>query len=260
VTRHLPLVLGLAWAGLVIAVGWVRRPRPHRGAELAPAIDERTPARLPSQLVGGPLLRLLGRSPDDPSAVVAGRAVLVGGGLGVINPLLGVVGAAAVLAWGRVAASRDRRRQAGAVSDQLPEVVDLLVLAAGSGLNVALSVEAVGRFSNGTVGRAFAEVARDQRRGRLLSDALAELPAELGPPVRGLSAALVDADRYGTPLLPVLETLAAEVRQQRRRRAEDRARQAPVRLIFPLVLCALPAFGLLTVVPLLLATLRSFHT
>ena len=100
---------------------------------------------------------------------------------------------------------------------------------------------------------------RQQALGRRLADGLARLPDHLGEAVRPLSAALVDADRYGTPLLPVLEGLVADVRQQRRRRAEERARQAPVRLIFPLVLCALPAFGLLTVVPLLLATLQSFR-
>ena len=39
----------------------------------------------------------------------------------------------------------------------------------------------------------------------------------------------------------------------RRRRAEEAARRLPVQLLFPLVLCVLPAFVLLAVVPLLLA-------
>ena len=52
---------------------------------------------------------------------------------------------------------------------------------------------------------------------------------------------------------PALERLAVEERTQLRRRAEARARKVPVRLLFPLVFLVLPAFGLLTVVPALLA-------
>ena len=50
-----------------------------------------------------------------------------------------------------------------------------------------------------------------------------------------------------------LERLAVEERTPLRRRAEARARKVPVRLLFPLVFLVLPAFGLLTVVPALLA-------
>jgi pilus assembly protein TadC len=60
-------------------------------------------------------------------------------------------------------------------------------------------------------------------------------------------------------LAPLLERLAADARQMRRRRFDERARRLPVRLAVPLVLCTLPSFALLTVVPLLLAALTSLH-
>jgi hypothetical protein len=37
------------------------------------------------------------------------------------------------------------------------------------------------------------------------------------------------------------------------------ARRLPVKLLFPLVLCTLPAFALLTVVPLLVGSLRELR-
>jgi tight adherence protein C len=49
-----------------------------------------------------------------------------------------------------------------------------------------------------------------------------------------------------------LARLSSEARADLRRRAEARARTVPVRLLFPLVFLVLPAFGLLTVAPVLL--------
>ena len=46
---------------------------------------------------------------------------------------------------------------------------------------------------------------------------------------------------------------------QRRRRAEVAARKLPVKLLFPLVLCILPAFALLTVVPVIVSSLRALE-
>jgi tight adherence protein C len=69
----------------------------------------------------------------------------------------------------------------------------------------------------------------------------------------------VASERYGAPLGPGLERLAYEVRADRRRRAEEAARKIPVKLLFPLVSCTLPAFGLLTVAPLIASAVRSLR-
>ena len=78
---------------------------------------------------------------------------------------------------------------------------------------------------------------------------------DLGAAVRPLVAALVAAERYGAAVGARLERLALDARLAHRRRAEEAARRLPVQLLFPLVGCILPAFGLLTVVPLLAASM-----
>ena len=72
-------------------------------------------------------------------------------------------------------------------------------------------------------------------------------------------AALVASERYGAPLAAGLDRLAAEVRASRRRRADEVARKVSVKLLFPLVLCILPAFALLTVAPLIASALKSLR-
>jgi hypothetical protein len=74
-----------------------------------------------------------------------------------------------------------------------------------------------------------------------------------------LADGLAAADRDGLPLSPILDRLATEARQQRRRRADTLARQLPIRLSLPLVLCTLPSFVLLAVAPLLLAAIASLR-
>ena len=81
--------------------------------------------------------------------------------------------------------------------------------------------------------------------------------ARRSPTLRPLADALRTSARLGTPAAPALARLATEVRADVRRRAEARARTVPVRLCFPLVLCVLPAFALLTVVPVVLSGLRT---
>ncbi len=90
--------------------------------------------------------------------------------------------------------------------------------------------------------------------GERLADSLDRF-AGLGEAVRPLAAALVAAERYGTALGPSLDRVAIDARSIRRRQAEEAARRLPVQMLFPLVACILPAFGLLTVVPLLAASL-----
>ena len=75
------------------------------------------------------------------------------------------------------------------------------------------------------------------------------------PLVAGVRAALDDGDSFG----PTLARLAVDARDLRRRRAEESARRLPVRLLLPLVTCSLPAFAVLTVVPILAGALSGLR-
>lgn len=207
--------------------------------------------------LGRGLRRVLGRPPDDGADRRAGIALAVGLLVAVVlTPTVGV--AAGAVAWGVPSVRRRRRshRREVAVRAVLPDVVDLFRLAVGAGLSVHQCVEVVAPRAPEPVGAVLDEVRRQVALGVRLGDALAELDA-LGDAARPLASALVGAARYGSPLALALDRVVVDARLLRRRRAEEQARRLPVQLLFPLVMCVLPAFGLLAVVPLLAGALPS---
>jgi len=173
----------------------------------------------------------------------------------VVSPLLGLLLLGGVHVWPRWVARREGARRRWAVVDAVPEAADLLALSVAGGMTVPLAVGTVAAWAPGPVGEAFRRTADDLSRGRATAEALEDVADALGAPARPLVDALLASERYGVPLADGLDRIAREARLERRRRAEERARRVPVLLLFPLVLCVLPAFGFLTVVPLLVGSL-----
>lgn len=154
---------------------------------------------------------------------------------------------------------RPARARRDAIERDLPTAIDLVVLAVCAGHLPLAAIHSTLAHLPPSVQPAFAEVGRRCAAGERFADALAALPGALGPSAAQLADSLAAADRYGLPLAPVLDRLATEAHHRRRRRADALARQLPVRLATPLVVCILPSFVLLAVAPLLLAALSSLH-
>jgi tight adherence protein C len=259
----------LAWFAVVLVAGWRHRPACARVRALAPAAAPAADIAEPGRrrpgvseglgLVGCALLRRLGRPAGPEAGRRLGSALAAGAVVVVVLPAAALPTALVAWALPGLGARRRRRRQLAAIAADLPDVVDLLVLAVGAGLTVRLAVAAVARRSPGPLGTELARALQEADLGRRLADALDDLPERAGEATRPLVGALIASERYGAPLGASLERLAHEVRADRRRRAEEAARKVPVKLLFPLVSCTLPAFGLLTVAPLIASAVRSLR-
>lgn len=95
-------------------------------------------------------------------------------------------------------------------------------------------------------------------RGDSLSDALQEFVQLHGEGSHHLVQVLVEADRDGLPVIHTVSRLSLEMRAQRRHQAEIKMRQLPTKLALPIVLCVLPSFILLTVMPIIFVNLGRF--
>jgi tight adherence protein C len=192
--------------------------------------------------------------------VVGGGAAVLGAAVAVVAGPLPVIGAA--VAGVAVVVGRRRRRVSArrhTVEAALPDAIELLVLCVHAGRSPAQAVVELARRAPAPLGDAFVAVERQLHRGRLLADALAELPRLVGPGARELASSIAMADREGLPLAPVLDRLAAEARAERRRLGEAAARRLPVRLSFPLVVCTLPSFVLLAIAPAVLGAISTLR-
>jgi tight adherence protein C len=136
----------------------------------------------------------------------------------------------------------------------------LLLLTTSAGIALPIAHGLVAPWTPTPVGPALALADATAASGRPRAEAIVAELTPLGDRARALAEALGDHLRYGVALGPALERAALELRLDRRRQAEQDARRVPVRLLAPLVSCILPAFALLTVVPLLAASLEALPT
>jgi tight adherence protein C len=144
----------------------------------------------------------------------------------------------------------ERRRRQDQHESALPEVLELVAVAIRAGGTVPAAMTLLEQRGPGVTAPAFRAVLARAAAGMPLTVALADLPGLLGEPYRPLTAALVSAEADGAPLVTVVNQLSLDAQQARRRLAESRARQVPVRLLLPLVCCTLPAVLVIAVVPL----------
>ncbi len=180
--------------------------------------------------------------------VAAASAVALGPVAGLLA-LSGVVGAVVVRRRSR---KRQRMLQ---VERHLPEVIDLLGLVVGAGRPTVTALADIGPRVSEPFRSELLAVVRRTAAGEPFVDSVRRLRESLGSSVSSVVYAVTAAEIDGTPLRPALQRAADEAHRRRRVRGQEAARRAPVLMLFPLVFCVLPAFCLLTVVPLLLTTI-----
>jgi pilus assembly protein TadC len=153
----------------------------------------------------------------------------------------------------RVRRKAERSRLAG----EVPSLLDLLAVSVTAGLSPRLALERAPEFVSGALRAPLEAARREVALGAPWRLALESVARTTGlEELRRLALTLDRADRLGSPIAERLRDLALEVRHERRTRREERARRAPVQMLFPLVFLILPAFVLSAVVPALLVATR----
>ena len=183
------------------------------------------------------------------AALAAAVATVMFGPAGGLLVLLAATSAVAIRGGSR------RRRRALQVDRHLPEVIDLLGLVVGAGRPTVSALSDISPRVAEPFRSELSAVVRRTAAGESFVDSVRRLRDNLGPSLSPVVHAVTAAETDGAPLRPALQRAADEAHRRRRVRAQEAARRVPVLMLFPLVFCVLPAFCLLTVVPLLVGTI-----
>lgn len=238
-TAVVALLVAAATSGMVMALAMSTHARPSLPAPAAGSAEGRTHPRIPLRggAATGALLFLF--LPEPAPFLV---------------PLVGLA-AWRLPVFAEAHAARRRRARADA---ELPQLLDLLAAASSAGLNAALALRRAAGALEGPLAEELRGVTQAVDLGGRWRDELRATADRLDlPDLRRAVAALARTDTLGSSLTTSMHELADRVRTSRRAAVTERARTAPVKMLFPLVFLVLPAFLLLTVVPVLLATLQS---
>ncbi len=141
----------------------------------------------------------------------------------------------------------------------LPDALDLLVICVEAGLGVDAAMQRVAERWNNELGKAFARVLQEIALGRSRKDALRDMAARVDlPEMTTFVAAIIQAEQLGVSIAKVLHIQADQMRMRRRQRAEELARQAPIKMLFPLVFLIFPAIFVVLLGPALLIVIKQF--
>ena len=244
-----PLVaLAAALVAAAVLLGW--RDPVARLRRVAPQPPPAPAAGQVARLLAGradapPLRRRLLLSSAGAVAVCLslGRVVELGGWPWSAVPVLAVAGAVG-LGWLEPLSVRAREQR---LVLEAPQALELLAACLAVGAPPRSACAAVVAAFDGPVAEDLAGVLRAVELGRPDADAWLELAGhrQLGPAAMDLARSV----ESGTRMVESLRTHAETARQHRRARLQEVARSVGVRSVLPLMVCFIPSFLLLGVVP-----------
>jgi tight adherence protein C len=259
----------------VLSLDEVELQRPFSERFLRPAIERlgslmsrSTPAKARQDLDNR--LELAGRpgnlTPADFGAIrIVAAAILAAIGL-LLGLLMGstlytVIGLAAGAVVGYYAPVMwlkqkvDARR--AAIQKGLPDAMDLLVIAVDAGLGFDAALARVTDKYKNALSDMFAKVLREVSLGRPRLEAMDEMGRSSGvDDLHNFIQAIIQSEQFGTGIGKILRIQADEMRRRRRQRAQEKAAQATLKMLLPMVGCIFPVLWIVLLGPAALILMK----
>jgi tight adherence protein C len=193
------------------------------------------------------------------AAVLAAAGFLIGLLLGnpvylVISLALGaVLGFYAPVFW--LKQKVDSRRSE--IQKGLPDAMDLLVIAVDAGLGFDAALARVTDKYKNALSEEFAKVLREVSLGRPRLEAMDEMGRSSGvEDLHNFIQAIIQSEQFGTGIGKILRIQADEMRRKRRQRAQEKAAQATLKMMLPMVGCIFPTLWIVLLGPAALILMK----
>jgi tight adherence protein C len=148
-----------------------------------------------------------------------------------------------------------------AIQVALPDMLDMLMVSVEAGLGFDAALMKVVSSTEGPLSQEFGILLQEIQAGAPRRDAMQHLAARTEiPALSAFIMAIVQADTFGVSIANTLRMQSKEMRTRRRQRAEELAQKAQAKLIFPLMLCILPATLIVVGGPAIIRIIQAFST
>ncbi len=146
-----------------------------------------------------------------------------------------------------------------AVLKALPDALDLITTCVEAGLGLDAALARVAEKSIGPLADEIANTLRDIAMGKLRREALTDLSQRVNvEELTHFVNSVIQAEQLGVGIAQVLRVQSEQLRTRRRQRAERSAHEAPIKMLFPLVLFIFPAFLLVILGPAMIRMAGGF--
>jgi len=153
--------------------------------------------------------------------------------------------------------SKISRRQEN-ILRALPDALDLLSICVEAGLGFDQAMGKIYEKWDNDLAIAFGRVLREIQLGKLRREALRDMAERMQvPDITSFTAAVIQADQLGVSLNKILRVQSDQMRVKRRQRAQEKAHQAPVKMMIPMVLLIFPSLWIVLLGPAVISLLNS---
>jgi tight adherence protein C len=155
--------------------------------------------------------------------------------------------------------SKVRRRQE-AIIKALPDALDLMSICVEAGLGFDQAMGKVYEKWANDLALSFGRVLREIQLGKTRREALKSMDESMEvADVTAFVSAIIQADQLGVSISKVLKIQSEQMRIKRRQRAQEKAQQAPIKMMIPMVLLIFPSIWLVLLGPAAIQAFKQFY-
>jgi tight adherence protein C len=140
----------------------------------------------------------------------------------------------------------------------LPDALDLMVICVEAGLGFDAAMGKVYEKWDNEIAVVFGRIIQEIQLGKSRRDSMRDMSKRIDvPDFSNFSSAIIQADQLGVSIGKILRIQSDQMRIKRRQRAQERAQQAPVKMMIPMTFFIFPSIWIVLLGPSIIVVMNT---